>query len=261
MNSTPTTVNYFTSGKVATIELDRPEARNAFNQQVRQDLLGAIERAEADDDIRLVIIAAAGKSFSAGADLKELIATRHQIESQILEEYQPILKRISQSDKIFIAAVQGAAAGIGSALALTCDLVVMAQNAFLYQAFAAIALVPDGGASWHLVNQLGYKRALELFMEAQRLSAEQCLQYGLANKVVADEQLRDSAELWAQQLAKGAPMPQKYLKQLLKQAQRGSLDESIRLEASLQQRCCNSQDFEEGMAAFSEKRQPKFNGM
>jgi len=120
--------------------------------------------------------------------------------------------------------------------------------------------VPDGGATWHVVNQIGYKRALELFIEAQRITAQQCVEFGLANKVVPDNDLRSSAHEWAQQLAQGAPLAQQNLKRLLKQAQRCSLDQSIRLEASSQQHCCNSEDFEEGLAAFSQKRPAQFNG-
>ena len=139
---------------------------------MRQELLAAIQQAEESDEVRVVIISGAGKGFSSGADLKEGMAGYETIEAQIQAEYKPFLSTISNSDKIYISSVRGAAAGIGGALAMTCDLTVMAESAYIYQAFAAIALLPDGGATWHLVNTLGYKRAFELIVEAEKLPAQ-----------------------------------------------------------------------------------------
>ncbi|MGI2258183.1 enoyl-CoA hydratase/isomerase family protein [Shewanella sp. GXUN23E] len=254
------TIRFRTQGKVACITLNRPGCLNAFNQQMRRELHQAIDMVDADDTIRVVVINGEGPCFSAGADLKELTAARHGIEAQILNEYKPFLSRITHSDKIFLAAVQGAAAGIGGALALTCDLMVMAQSACLFQAFAAIALVPDGGASWHLVNQLGYKRAFEVCLEADKLTATECISSGLGNRVVADEELQEYAMAWAGRLADGAPLSQKYLKKLLKQAQGDSLHNVIRQEAQYQQFCFNSRDFQEGVSAFFGKRAAQFSG-
>lgn len=254
------TVNYSVANRVALLELNRSGSLNSFNEQLRAELLAAINQAESDDNVRVVIITGAGKGFSAGADLKEILAGCDSIEAQILEEYKPFLSRISQSDKTYIAAVHGAAAGIGGALAMTCDLMVMAESAYIYMAFSAIALVPDGGATWHLVNSLGYKRAYELIAEAGKLPAEQCVSLGLANKVVADAELLDYAQAWAERLAAGAPLSQKYLKQLLQSAQRLSLDETIRLEAGYQNITFTSDDFQEGVAAFFDKRKPVFTG-
>ena len=254
------TVNFRVQGKIGIIEMNRPKALNSFNQQMRQDLYAAINMADDDDELRVIIIRAAGSCFSAGADLKELTSAKHGIEAQILNEYKPFLSRISQSKKIYMAVVQGAAAGIGGALALNCDLTVMAESSCLFQAFASIALVPDGGASWHLVNRLGYKKAFELCAESDKLTAQECVQTGLANRSVKDEDLYSYSLAWANKLAAGAPLSQQYLKRLLQQAQRSSLHDQIRQEAQYQQFCFNSDDFQEGVSAFFEKRTPSFSG-
>lgn len=254
------TVTYRQTGKVVTLTLNRADCLNAFNRQLRLDLLGAIQAANHDAHVRVVIITGAGKGFSSGADLKETLADCHDIEAQLMEEYRPILNAISESDKTYIAAVQGVAAGIGGALALTCDLVVMAESAYIYQAFAAIGLVPDGGATWHLINSLGYKRAYALMIEAGKLSAQDCEALGLINTVVPDETLFSYSLSWAERLAEGAPLAQKYLKKLLQKASRASLNEMIALEAQYQNQTFESQDFKEGVEAFFAKRKPIFQG-
>lgn len=254
------TVTYQKAGKVATLTLNRADCLNAFNRQLRLDLLGAIQTANQDTDVRIVVLTGAGKGFSSGADLKETLSDCQDIEAQLMDEYRPILNAISESDKTFIAAVQGVAAGIGGALALTCDLVVMAESAYLYQAFSAIGLVPDGGATWHLINSLGYKKTYALMVEAGKLSAHECEALGLINRVVPNDQVLSHSLLWAERLAEGAPLAQKYLKKLLQQAPRASLNEMIALEAQYQNQTFQSQDFSEGVEAFFAKRKPIFQG-
>lgn len=255
-----TTVNYRLHNQVATIELNRKESLNSFNQQLRLDLLAAVNHAETDENVRIVVIAGAGKGFSSGADLKEGMAGYDTIEEQILVEYKPFLLKIRESDKIYISSVSGAAAGIGGALAMTCDLMVMSESAYIYQAFAAIALIPDGGASWYLVNSLGYKRAFELIVEAGKLTAQDCVQFGIANKVVNDAELADYTQTWAERLAKGAPLAQKYIKDILNKAQRQELSSTIELEAKHQNSTITSEDYQEGVNAFFTKRKPSFTG-
>lgn len=254
------TINYTVSNRVATIKLNRPKAMNAFNQKLRMDLTAAIEKAEADDDVRVVILTGEGRGFCAGADLADGLGDHKDIESQILKEYKPFLKAIDQSPKLYISAVNGACAGIGSALAMTCDFTVMADDAYIYLAFAAIGLIPDGGASYHLVNAMGYKKAMQLFVEAERLQPEECLEYGLANKVVPANELLSQTQAWAEKLAQGAPLAQKFGKQVLRAAARSSLNDVIDQEAKIQVVTTTSEDYMNAAMAFFKKQTPVFKG-
>jgi 2-(1,2-epoxy-1,2-dihydrophenyl)acetyl-CoA isomerase len=254
------TINYTVTNRVATIKLNRPKAMNAFNQKLRMDLTAAIERAETDDDVRVVILTGEGRGFSAGADMMDGLAGYDDIESQILKEYKPFLTTIDQSPKLYISAVNGACAGIGSALAMTCDFTVMADDAYLYLAFAPIGLIPDGGASYHLVNAMGYKKAMQLFVEAGRLQPQECLEYGLANKVVPANELLNQTQAWAEKLAQGAPLAQKFGKQVLRSAARSSLTDMIDQEAKIQVITSTSEDHINAAMAFFKKEKPVFNG-
>ena len=138
--------------QVALVSLNRPDSLNAFSAELRRDLAAAVNEVNADDGIRVVVLTGIGRAFSAGADLMEVQGDDFDVRSQLNNEYKPVLMAISESSKPWISAVNGAAAGIGSAFAMVCDLTVMAEDAFIYQAFAAIGLVPDGGATWHLAR-------------------------------------------------------------------------------------------------------------
>ena len=254
------TTNYTVTNRIATIKLNRPKAMNAFNEKLRMDLTAAIEKAETDDDVRVVILTGEGRGFSAGADLMDGLAGYDDIESQILKEYKPFLTTIDQSPKLYISAVNGACAGIGIALAMTCDFTVMADDAYLYLAFAAIGLIPDGGASYHLVNAMGYKKAMQLFVEAGRLEPQECLDYGLANKVVPANELLNQTQAWAEKLAQGAPLAQKFGKQVLRSAARSSLTDVIDQEAKIQVITTTSEDHINATMAFFKKEKPVFIG-
>ena len=254
-------VLYSTKNRVATISLNRPDKSNSFDVKLRKDLLMAIEKANNDNDVRVVIISGVGANFSAGADIMEGYEEFYEtIEEQIKEEYKPFLMSIHNSPKIFISSVQGAAAGIGGALAMACDLGIMAEEAFIYQAFAPLGLVPDGGTCWHLVNQLGYKRALEMIVEAKKVPARTCLELGLVNHVVPVEKLAEETTAWAERLAGGAPISQKYTKKILQKAMHMTLSEVIDLEAKYQNIAITSEDTKEGVMAFLEKRKANFMG-
>ena len=255
------TVIYSKNNGVAWIRLNRPEALNAFNAQLRRELMVAITAANDDENVQVVVLQGEGRGFSAGADLSEDYREGHAtIDQQIIQEYKPILMGINTSDKIFISAIHGAAAGIGSALAMTCDLTIMSEDAYIYQAFAAIGLIPDGGASWHLVNTIGYKRAFQLVVESEKISAQQCLDLGLTNKVVAGEEFDVKVKAWAEKLATGAPIAHSHIKKALNRAVTFDLESVIDLEAVLQNDTISSEDFKEGSAAFFERRKPTFTG-
>ena len=262
MTSEEKAVLYTEDGHVALIALNRPKAMNASSRQLRADLTAAMEAAEKNDDIRVVVLTGEGRGFSAGADLTEPFTEHHEtITDHILADHKPIVDFICNSNKTYIAALNGATAGVSVAYALACDLVIMAESAFIYSPFAAISLVPDGGVSWFLLQSLGYYRAYQMIIEGGRLTAAECEKIGLANKVASDEELRSAALAWANDLAtKVAPLTMRYGKQALRTAQGNLLQQTIQKEAELQHLCDQSSDFKEGVTAFFEKRKPNFSG-
>jgi len=254
------TVTYTTKNQVAMISMNRPAALNSFNTQLRLDLLAAIEYANEDKEARVVIITGEGRGFSAGHDLADGIGHHDTIEEMILKEYKPFMEAINGSEKLYIAAINGAAAGIGASLAMMCDLSVMADDAYMYFAFAAIGLVADGGASYHLVRRLGYTKAVELIMGAEKIPAEECVSLGLANRVVPASELKIRAGQWAEKLAEGAPLAQKYNKQLLKAAIQSDFNTMFAMEAEKQNIASATEDFKIATEAFFKKEKPKFSG-
>ena len=143
---------------------------------------------------------------------------------------------------------------------MACDLCMMADDAYFYQAFAAIGLIPDGGATWHLVHQLGRKRAYELIVSGEKLAAQRCVELGLANRVVAADELLQEVQAWAEQLADKAPLALRYSKDALNKAMQNDLADQISYEAYLQNMCIISADAKEGVQAFLEKRKAQFRG-
>lgn len=249
-------------GAVALVSLNRPDSLNAFNAALRRDLLGAVRRVNDDDTVRAVVLTGEGRAFSAGADLTEMPAGGKvfRVEDQLNHEYRPSLMEIHEAPKPWISAINGACAGIGSALGMVCDLSVMAENAYLYQAFAALGLVPDGGATWHLARTLGRKRAYEVIVTGEKIPAQKCLDWGLCNRVVPAEKLLEETMGWARELAEKAPLSLRYAKQALNAAMEDPVDAVIGVEARLQHVCINSEDAMEGAAAFLEKRAPTWKG-
>jgi 2-(1,2-epoxy-1,2-dihydrophenyl)acetyl-CoA isomerase len=249
-------------GVVAVVTMNRPDALNSFNAALRRDILLAAREVNDDDSVRVVVLTGAGRGFGAGADLSELPMSdsNWRVDDQLNLEYKPVMLEIYRAPKPWISAVQGPAAGVSSAFAMVCDLTVMAENAYIYQAFTAISLVPDGGATWHLVRTVGRKRAYEIIATGEKLSAQKCLDWGLCNRVVPNEQLMDEAISWADELAAKAPLSLRYAKQAVAEAGEADLAQTISDEADLQRVCLASEDAAEGATAFLEKRAPVWKG-
>lgn len=167
---------------------------------------------------------------------------------------------IADCSKPVIACVRGGAAGGGAALAMLCDLMVIADKGYIKLAFSDIALIPDCGANWLLPQALGYRRAYQMAIEAQSLDAQFCLQHGLANKVAADDAALDTTLAWARQLAIRAPRALSLTKRAMRDSYSQSLSETFSAEGPLQDSCMASKDFAEGITAFFEKREPRFTG-
>jgi len=254
------TVTYERQGPVAVVTMNRPEVLNAFNQALAEDLRDAIARASGDREARVVVLTGAGGRFSSGADLKAGFPADTRIEDVINSRFRPTLEMIAGMEKPVLAAVGGPAAGIGLSFALACDLVVMAEDAYLLSPFATIGIIPDGGATWLLARAIGYHRAYQLCIEAERIPAHRCLELGLANRVVPAAELESQALRWAQALAERAPLALARTKLAMRAAMNLSFGEAIGFEAKLQNGCIESEDAKEGVAAFVEKRKARFKG-
>lgn len=252
-------VNYENKGAVAIITLNRPDAMNAFTTELSNTLQLALERAEGDEAARAVVLTGEGRCFSAGADLKSGFEGR-PVFGKLQYEYRPVLSAIATMSKPVIAAVPGSAAGIGMSMALHCDLLIMADNAFLLSPFTTISLVPDGGLSWLLVRQLGYRRAFQLSVESERIPAARCVELGLANKTVPAAELHSEALQWADSLAKRAPRSLEATKKTMRHAIDNDWASTFDMEAAWQQALAGSEDNLEGVNAFFEKREPRFKG-
>ena len=252
-------IRYEELGAVARITLSRPDSMNAFTTELRAGLVAALQRAQESDDVRAVVLTGEGRCFSAGADLKDISLDR-SVTDVLQEEYRPVQERIAALSKPVIAAVPGSAAGIGLSIALQCDLLIMADNAFQLSPFTTISLLPDGGLNWLLVRQLGYRRAFQLSVESERIDAARCVELGLANKAVPADELQDAALEWAGKLAERAPLSVAATKQAMRHALDNDWSSTFDVEAELQGELLGTEDNREGVAAFFEKRAPEFKG-
>jgi 2-(1,2-epoxy-1,2-dihydrophenyl)acetyl-CoA isomerase len=251
-------------GAAATLTLNRPDARNAFDQALVAELRTALQELGRDDGVRAVVLTGAGQSFSAGADLKAGFDPTPQghpdVQNALEQGYHPIIEAIRTMPKPVVAAVNGAAAGIGCSMALACDLVVAAESAFFLLAFVNIGLVADGGSSLLIPERAGFARAAEMALLGERIPARTALEWGLINRVVGDDELAARAHELAQRLAAGPTRSYAGTKRQLNAWLYGRMREQLALEASIQQELAASEDFAEGVQAFVEKRPPRFHG-
>jgi 2-(1,2-epoxy-1,2-dihydrophenyl)acetyl-CoA isomerase len=266
-----------TARGVALIELNRPHARNALTPELLIGLTTLVRQTSSNPQVGAVVITGAGKGFCAGADLKQRDTEpnhpdqketsvrppgekgQHTYE-RLMTIFRDAVLAITNSPKPIIAAINGAAAGAGASLALACDFRVMADDAYLLQAFINIALVPDAGSSYFLVRQLGYSKALEISLEGKPIKAAKCAELGLANKIVPPQDLMPIAIAWAEQLAQKSSFCAGLTKSALHFAHTHSLADTIEYESRLQQFCVESEDHTEGRNAFLQKRKAHFTG-
>jgi 2-(1,2-epoxy-1,2-dihydrophenyl)acetyl-CoA isomerase len=258
------TVDLTTDGSAARIMLNRPDALNAWNEQLGRDLLDAVTTVAGADSVRAVLITGAGRGFSSGADLKEQRSTTEEglpdLSGRLKEIYHPIITALREMPKPVVAAVNGPAVGIGCSLALAADLIVAAESAYFLLAFVNIGLVPDGGSTAFLPARVGYARAAEMAMLGERVPADQALEWGLVNRVVPDDDLEGAGEALLQLLAKGPTTSYAGSKRLLNRRLYAGLAEQLEAEADAQREQGRTQDFIEGVLAFAEKRPPNFTG-
>ena len=256
------TINVYRREAGATIELNRPASRNAWSNQFSLDLLDAVRETGADQAVRAVMITGAGKAFSSGADLKEAQAEGQTLDPyrRLTERYHPIITGVREMPKPVVAAVHGAAAGIGLSLALACDLIVAAESAYFVLAFVNIGLVPDGGSSVLVPSRVGFTRAAELAMLGEPLPAPKALDWGLINRCWPDPEYAAEAAKLLDRLASGPTRSYAGTKRQLNRWLYGQMDAQLEFEATIQREMSGSADFVEGVTAFGEKRPPRFTG-
>lgn len=251
------------SDGVATLTLDRPDAANAIDLALGRDLMHAAIRCDEDPAVRAVLLTGTGKMFCAGGDLKAFAAERKALPA-LLKELTVYLhaatSRFARMDAPLVVAVNGAAAGAGMSLALSGDLVLMAESAKLAMAYTAAGLSPDGSSTWFLPRLLGMRRTQELMLTNRRLSAAEALEWGLVSRVVPDEELAGAAAALARELAAGPTRAFGTVKTLLATAFQESLETQMELEARGIAAMAGTADGREGIDAFVGKRAPKFTG-
>lgn len=247
------------AGAVLTITLNRPDVLNAFNAEVHEGLAGGLREAR-DDAVRAVVITGAGRGFCVGQDLTEFRNATGDIRERLRSTYHPNLLAIRALEKPVIAAVNGAAAGAGLSLACACDLRLAADSAAFIPAFINIGLVPDTGGSYFVTRLLGPSRAFEWFTSGRKLGAAEAQAWGIVSEVVAADAFAERVAEFAADYAARPTLAVGMTKRLVDHASTASLDEQLEREAQLQAAATKTEDFREGVAAFLEKRPPRFTG-
>jgi len=247
--------------RVATVTLDRPEALNALTVSLKEELLRTCVDLAGDPTVRAIVLTGAGRAFCAGQDLRErLQPDAAPLDVELRERYNPLILAMRRLEKPIVGAINGIAAGAGASLAFACDVRVAAEGASFLLAFGRLGLVPDSGATWLLPRLVGAAKAAELILAGTALSAGDAERLGLVAKVVPAESVVEEAQGVARRLADLAPQALALTKRALEAAWMSSLEEQLELEAELQGIAGATGDHAEGLAAFLEKRPPRFTG-
>lgn len=252
---------YEIKDSIAYITLNRPDVYNSFNREMALAMQAALDDCKTNEAVRAVYITGAGKAFCAGQDLQEIVAEDGPELTVILtQHYNPIVERIRNIEKPIVAAVNGVAAGAGANIALCCDIVVADEKASFIQAFSKIGLIPDSGGTYFLPRLIGFQRASALMMLGDKVSAEEADRIGMIYDFFTSESFEEEAQKIAQRLAQ---MPTKglgYTKRALNGTFSNDLSTQLAIEDQLQSSAGTTEDYQEGVDAFLNKRKPVFKG-
>jgi len=257
------TIVFESADGIATIRLNRPDSLNSFTAGMHAELRAAMDIVESDAAVRCLVITGTGRGFCAGQDLNERdpAATQKMDLGESLDNnYNPLIRRFKNLPMPVVAAVNGVAAGAGASLALACDLVLAARSARFIQAFCKIGLIPDAGGTWALPRLVGHARAMGLALLGDTVTAEQAEKYGMIWRCVDDEALAGETAALSRHLAAAPTHGLGLIKKAINASLGNDLDTQLDLERDLQRKAGFSEDFDEGVAAFQQKRAAVFKG-
>lgn len=250
--------------KVATIRLNRPEKLNAFTDDMITTWVGLLEEYRVREDVNVIVITGTGRAFSTGGDVGKFSDyasnTAAAIKARLSENVQRLALKMQDIDKPVIAAVNGLATGGGVDIALMCDMRFAARSAKFAETYVRMGLIPGAGGAYYLPRIVGVAKALELFWSSESVNAEEALRIGLVNRVFDDDKLAEETQAFASKLARGAPLAVKLVKRILYRGLETDLRGALDLVASNMPVVRMSEDHQEAVAAFREKREPNFSG-
>ena len=256
---------YEVKGQIAVITMNRPERLNALTPPMREGLLHAVRTADQDNTVRALILTGSGRGFCSGGDVKAMNEARasgtfNALNDRISPVRDRVVLAMRSSDKPVIAAVNGPAAGAVMNIALACDIRIMAKNASMGQTFARRGLHPDWGGTYFLPKLIGTAKAAEMIWSGRMVSAEECLELGIVSKLSEPGKLMDDVMAMAEGFADGPPIAIRLAKRAIYRNVESSLKEALEFETFAQNVCAATKDAQEGIAAFVERRDPKFKG-